>query len=73
MKMKRLLVVSILIVATFVVPGTLPSQQSTIPCCRPVCSGCGTKGDFLCDYQTPQECHNLDGWKVEDCTDCSGL
>jgi hypothetical protein len=41
-----------------------------ILCCRPVCGGCGPRGDVMCDYKKYSECLNLKGWEVEDCVDC---
>jgi hypothetical protein len=69
-KMKKILLFLVIISVLVVIPALLLSQQTEILCCRPVCSGCGKKGYTLCDFKSVEECRNLDGWEVEDCTDC---
>ena len=69
--MKNLIPIVTVLVAVLLFPCSSPSEYEEILCCRPVCSGCGNSQDFLCDYQSPSACSNLDGWKVEDCSDCS--
>ncbi|GEM_PF-2353309 len=71
--MKKILLLSALTAALAVIPAMLLSQQAEIFCCRPVCNGCGKKGDTICDLKSVDECRSLDGWEVEDCTDCEGL
>lgn len=66
--MKRILI--FLVVVTVVLSSTagLSSRKPKIWCCRPVCT-CNPKV-VTCDRKTFEECHELRGWEVIDCSDC---
>jgi hypothetical protein len=65
----RLIIVFCLLVPALIFPTGIASQESEVLCCRPVCSGCGS-GSTVCEYKSPDECHAMGGWSVEDCTEC---
>ncbi len=68
--MKRAVLLIMIHAMVLAGPSFIGSQAREILCCRPVCVGCGPGRDALCDYKTAEECGNLKGWEVEDCTDC---
>ena len=65
--MRKILI--FLVIMTVIVPGavSLSSREAMIPCCRPVCT-CNPKV-VTCDFKTNEECHELGGWEVMDCSD----
>ncbi len=60
-----------LIIVTVVLSGTvtLSSRESEIPCCRPICD-CNPK-NVTCDFNSIEECRDLGGWEVRDCSECA--